>query len=138
MAFVRMLSKLLRDKGIGKHVVPIVPDEARTFGMESLFRQVRHLLPRGQLYEPVDSESLLYYKEARTARSWRKGINEAGLDGSFIAAGTAYANHGREHDPVLHLLLHVRLPARGRPGLGRGRHALPRLPAGRHGRAAPR
>ncbi len=94
MAFVQMLSTLLKDKKIGKHVVPIVPDEARTFGMESLFRQVGIYSSVGQLYEPVDKETLLYYKEAVDGQVLEEGITEAGSVASFIAAGTAYATHG--------------------------------------------
>jgi pyruvate dehydrogenase E1 component len=94
MVFVRMLSKLLRDEQIGKLVVPIVPDEARTFGMEALFRQVGIYAHRGQLYEPVDMDTLLYYKEAQDGQILEEGINEAGSVSSFIAAGTAYATHG--------------------------------------------
>ncbi len=93
-AFVRILSKLLRDKKIGKYVVPIVPDEARTFGMESLFRQVGIYAHAGQLYEPVDSDSLIYYKEAEDGQILEEGITEAGSMSSFIAAGTAYSTHG--------------------------------------------
>ena len=88
MAFVRMLTKLLRDKEIGKQVVPIVPDEARTFGMEALFRQVGIYSHVGQLYEPVDSDTLLYYKEAKDGQILEEGITEAGSMSSFIAAGT--------------------------------------------------
>ena len=94
MVFVHMLSKLLKDKNIGKHVVPVVPDEARTFGMEALFRQVGIYSSRGQLYEPVDAESLLYYKEATDGAVLEEGITEAGSMASFVAAGTAYATHG--------------------------------------------
>ena len=94
MAFVRMLAKMLRDPEIGKLVVPIVPDEARTFGMEPLFRQVGIYSHVGQLYEPVDSDTLLYYKEARDGQILEEGINEAGSMSSFVAAGTAYATHG--------------------------------------------
>jgi pyruvate dehydrogenase E1 component len=93
MVFVRMLSKLLRDEQIGKIVVPIVPDEARTFGMEALFRQVGIYAHSGQLYEPVDRDTLLYYKEASDGQILEEGINEAGSMSSFIAAGTAYATH---------------------------------------------
>jgi pyruvate dehydrogenase E1 component len=93
MAFVRILTKLLRDPKIGKLIVPIVPDEARTFGMEALFRQCGIYSHSGQLYEPVDKESLLYYKEIRNGQILEEGINEAGSMSSFIAAGTAYANH---------------------------------------------
>jgi pyruvate dehydrogenase E1 component len=94
MAFVRMFAKLLKDPQIGKLIVPIVPDESRTFGMESLFRQVGIYSHVGQLYEPVDSESLLYYKEAKDGQILEEGINEAGAMASFIAAGTAWATHG--------------------------------------------
>ncbi len=94
MAFVRLLAKLLKDKDIGSLVVPIVPDEARTFGMESLFRAVGIYSHPGQLYEPVDAENLLYYKEATDGQILEEGITEAGSMGSFMAAGTAYANHG--------------------------------------------
>jgi pyruvate dehydrogenase E1 component len=93
MAFVRLLAKLLRDKELGKLVVPIIPDEARTFGMESLFRQVGIYSHLGQLYDPVDRETLLYYKEARDGQILEEGITEAGSMSSFIAAGTAYATH---------------------------------------------
>ena len=93
MVFVRLLGKLLRDPNLGKLVVPIVPDEARTFGMESLFRQIGIYSHVGQLYKPVDAESLLYYKEARDGQLIEEGITEAGSMSSFIAAATAYANH---------------------------------------------
>jgi pyruvate dehydrogenase E1 component len=94
MVFVRLLSKLLRDPEIGKLIVPIIPDEARTFGMEALFRQVGIYSNVGQLYEPVDMDTLLYYKEAKDGQILEEGITEAGSMCSFIAAGTAYANHG--------------------------------------------
>lgn len=94
MVFVRILTKLLKDKEVGKLVVPIVPDEARTFGMESLFRQIGIYAHSGQLYEPVDRDSLLYYKEAKNGQILEEGITEAGSMSSFIAAGTAYATHG--------------------------------------------
>ncbi len=94
MAIVRMLAKLLRDKELGRLIVPIVPDEARTFGMEALFRQIGIYSNAGQLYEPVDIDTLLYYKEAREGQILEEGITEAGSMSSFIAAGTAYANYG--------------------------------------------
>jgi pyruvate dehydrogenase E1 component len=94
MVFVRILSKLLRDKEIGELIVPIVPDEARTFGMEALFRQVGIYSHVGQKYEPVDMDTLLYYKEAQDGQILEEGITEAGSMSSFIAAGTAYASHG--------------------------------------------
>ncbi|MBF0504036.1 MAG: pyruvate dehydrogenase (acetyl-transferring), homodimeric type [Candidatus Omnitrophica bacterium] len=93
MAYVRILAKLLRDEEIGKFIVPIIPDEARTFGMEGLFRQCGIYSRTGQLYEPVDSESLMYYKEVKDGQILEEGINEAGAISSFIAAGTAYASH---------------------------------------------
>jgi pyruvate dehydrogenase E1 component len=94
MAFVRMLNQLTRDPQIGSQVVPIVPDEARTFGMEGLFRQLGIYSSTGQLYEPMDSEQLLSYREAKNGQILEEGITEAGAMSSFIAAGTAYANHG--------------------------------------------
>jgi pyruvate dehydrogenase E1 component len=94
MVAVRLLSKLLRDKRLGPHIVPIVPDEARTFGMDALFRQVGIYSHVGQLYEPVDRETLLYYREAKDGQILEEGITEAGAMCSFIAAGTAYATHG--------------------------------------------
>ena len=94
MVAVRILTKLLKDKELGKLIVPIVPDEARTFGMEALFRQVGIYSHAGQLYEPVDADSLLFYKESKDGQLLEEGITEAGSMSSFIAAGTAYANHG--------------------------------------------
>ncbi len=94
MAMVRVITQLLKDKQIGKLIVPIVPDEARTFGMEALFRQVGIYSHAGQLYEPVDAETLLYYREAKDGQVLEEGITEAGAVCSFIAAGTAHAVHG--------------------------------------------
>jgi pyruvate dehydrogenase E1 component len=94
MAFVGMLRKMLKDEEIGKLIVPIVPDEARTFGMESLFRTVGIYSSVGQRYEPVDVNTLLYYKEAKDGQILEEGITEAGSMASFIAAGSAYATHG--------------------------------------------
>ena len=94
MVFVRLLAKLLRDPEQGKFIVPIVPDEARTFGMEALFRQVGIYSSVGQNYEPVDMDTLLYYKEAKNGQILEEGITESGSMCSFIAAGCAYANHG--------------------------------------------
>src|SRR5258708_5570621 len=93
MVFVRLLAKLLRDPELGKLIVPIIPDEARTFGMEALFRQVGIYSNVGQLYEPVDMDTLLYYKEAKDGQILEEGITEAGSMCSFIAAGTADADH---------------------------------------------
>jgi pyruvate dehydrogenase E1 component len=94
MAFVTMLRRMLSDNEIGELIVPIVPDEARTFGMEGLFRQVGIYSHVGQLYEPVDMDTLLYYKEAKEGQILEEGITEAGSISSFIAAGSAYATHG--------------------------------------------
>ncbi len=94
MAFARLLAKLVRDKEIGRLVVPIIPDEARTFGLEALFRQCGIYSSVGQLYEPVDRDTLLYYREAQDGQILEEGITEAGSMSSFIAAGTAYATHG--------------------------------------------
>jgi len=94
MAFVQMLRQILRDKNVGPRVVPIVPDEARTFGMESLFRQHGIYSSVGQLYEPVDSGTLLFYKEAQNGQILEEGITEAGSMCSFTAAGTSHATHG--------------------------------------------
>jgi len=94
MAFVRLLARLLRDKHVGRYIVPIVPDEARTFGMEALFRQFGIYAHSGQLYEPVDSDTVLYYREATDGQILEEGITEAGSMASFIAAGTAHSSHG--------------------------------------------
>ncbi len=99
MAMVHLLSKLLKDKKIGPYIVPIVPDEARTLGMEALFRSVGIYSSIGQTYEPVDAESLLYYKEAKDGQILEEGITEAGAISSFIAAGTAYSTHGLQTIP---------------------------------------
>jgi pyruvate dehydrogenase E1 component len=93
MAFVRLLSHLLRDKNLGKRIVPIIPDEARTFGLDALFREIGIYSHKGQLYEPVDRQSLLYYHEAKDGQILEEGITEAGSMASFIGAGTAYASH---------------------------------------------
>ena len=94
MAFVRILTVLLKDKNIGKHIVPIVPDEARTFGMEGLFRQIGIYSAVGQLYTRLDAETLMSYREDKKGQMLEEGINEAGSICSWIAAATSYANHG--------------------------------------------
>ena len=99
MAFVRALSVIARDKALAPRLVPIVPDEARTFGMEGLFRQVGIYSPKGQLYEPQDADQLMYYREDQKGQILQEGINEAGAMSSWIAAATAYANHGVEMIP---------------------------------------
>ncbi|MEW5838319.1 MAG: pyruvate dehydrogenase (acetyl-transferring), homodimeric type [Pseudomonadota bacterium] len=93
MVFGRLLALLLRDKTLGKRVVPIIPDEARTFGLEGLFRQVGIYDPAGQLYEPIDADQVMWYKQAHNGQVLQEGINEAGSMASWIAAATAYANH---------------------------------------------
>jgi pyruvate dehydrogenase E1 component len=93
MAAVRVLQILTRDKAIGKHVVPIVPDESRTFGMEGMFRRLGIYSSVGQLYDPVDSDQVAYYREEKDGQILQEGINEAGAMASFIAAGTSYASH---------------------------------------------
>ncbi len=99
MAFVKILTKLMKTKDIGTRVVPIIPDEARTFGMESLFRQFGIYASQGQLYKPHDADMLLYYKEAKDGQILEEGITEAGSMASFTAAGTAYTNYKKEMIP---------------------------------------
>jgi pyruvate dehydrogenase E1 component len=99
MAFVRVLTLLLKHPELGKYVVPIIPDEARTFGMESLFRQFGIYASQGQLYRPHDAEMFLYYKESKDGQILEEGITEAGSMASFTAAGTAYANYGADMIP---------------------------------------
>jgi pyruvate dehydrogenase E1 component len=99
MAVVRILQILTRDKKVGKHVVPIVADESRTFGMEGMFRRLGIYSSVGQLYEPVDSDQVAYYREEKDGQILQEGINEAGAFASFIAAGTAYASHGIQMIP---------------------------------------
>src|SRR4051794_11221039 len=99
MAFVRLIKDLVRDKETGKRWVPIVPDEARTFGMESLFPSLGIYSPKGQTYEPVDRDQLMYYKEAQNGQILNEGITEAGSMADFIAASTAYATHGEAMIP---------------------------------------
>ena len=94
MAFVRLLGVLVKDKAVGKHIVPIIPDEARTFGMEGLFRQLGIYAPTGQLYEPQDSETVSWYKEDPKGQILEEGITEAGAISSWLAAATAHANYG--------------------------------------------
>jgi len=99
MVLVRILTALVRDKNIGTHIVPIVPDEARTFGMEGMFRQIGIYSSTGQLYTPQDADQLMFYKEDRKGQILEEGINEAGSFCSWIAAGTSYANHGVQMIP---------------------------------------
>ncbi len=100
MAFVRLLKDLMKDKNIGSRFVPLIPDEARTFGMDSLFPSAKIYSPHGQRYQPVDAELLLSYREDTRGQILHEGISEAGCMGSFAAAGTAYATHGEHMIPV--------------------------------------
>ncbi len=99
MAFVQILQMLLRDKSLGKHIVPIVPDESRTFGMEGMFRQLGIWNQLGQLYTPEDADQLMFYKESKTGQVLQEGINEAGAMCDWIAAATAYSTHGVQMIP---------------------------------------
>ena len=94
MAFVRLLSGLMKDKSIGKRIVPIVPDEARTFGMDPLFAQFGIYHPEGQLYTPVDHKMLMKYKESESGQLFEEGISEAGAMSTFIASATSYSTQG--------------------------------------------
>ena len=135
MAFTRLLRNLCRDPQIGKEIIPIVPDEARTFGMDSLFRELKIYASQGQKYEPVDHDLLLSYTEATDGQILEEGITEAGSMASFIAAGDQLRDPRRTGRALLHVLLDVRLPTGRRPDLAGGRHPGPRLPHGRHRRA---
>jgi pyruvate dehydrogenase E1 component len=128
MAFVRVLGNLLKDPALGPRVVPIVADEARTFGMASLFRQVGIYAPLGQLYQPEDSGSILSYREDKSGQILEEGITEAGALSSWTGGGDVVLDARPGDAAVLHLLLDVRLPARRRPDLGRRRPARARLP----------
>jgi pyruvate dehydrogenase E1 component len=120
VAYVRMVGQLLKDPVLGKRLVPIIADEARTFGMADLFRQIGIYSPIGQLYQPEDSAQLSYYKEAVEGQILEEGINEAGAIASWVA-GRHQLFRPRAADAAdVHLLLDVRLPARGRRDLGRG------------------
>ena len=131
MVFTRILRNLIRDKELGPRIVPIIPDEARTFGMDPLFKEVGIYAALGQRYDPVDSELVLSYREAVDGQVLEEGITEAGSMASLQAAATSYATPRLPDDPVLHLLLDVRLPADRRPDLGAGRRPRPRLHDGR-------
>lgn len=99
MAFVRLLTGLTKDKTLGKRIVPIVPDEARTFGMEGLFRQLGIYSPEGQIYEPVDKDQVMFYKEAKNGQILQEGINEAGAFCSWMAAGSSYSHSNQVFIP---------------------------------------
>ena len=99
MSFVRLLTILTKDKSVGKNIVPIIPDEARTFGMDPLFRQLGIYSSQGQLYDPVDSDQFLYYKESKDGQILEEGINEAGAISSFISAGMSYSTYSTHMVP---------------------------------------
>ena len=135
MAFVRLLRDLMKDPEIGHRIVPIAPDEYRTFGMDSMFPSAKIYNPAGQTYESVDRKLLLAYKESTQGQLLHEGISEAGAMASATAAGSCVLDARRADDPGLHLLLDVRLPADRRLDLGDGRPAGARLPDRRHRRS---
>ena len=135
MVFTRILRNLIRDKELGSRIVPIIPDEARTFGMDPLFKEVGIYAALGQRYEPVDSDLVLSYREATDGQVLEEGITEAGSMASFQAAGHVLRHARPGDDPVLHLLFDVRVPANRRPDVGVRRRARTRLPDGCDGRA---
>jgi pyruvate dehydrogenase E1 component len=130
MAWCGMLGALLKDPVLGPRIVPIVADEARTFGMAGLFKQVGIYAPFGQLYQPEDSASMLSYRETRDGQILEE--DQRGRCAVVVDGGGHQLTAWPADAAVLYLLQHVRLPARGRPDLGRGRPARPRLPGGRH------
>jgi pyruvate dehydrogenase E1 component len=134
MAIVRFLNILLKDKKVGRHVVPIVPDESRTFGMEGLFRQIGIWNQEGQKYVPEDHDQLMFYKESKDGQVLQEGINEAGAMSDWIAAATCVLGTWRADDSLLHLLLDVRFSAHHGSVLGGWRPACPRFPDRRHRR----
>ena len=119
MATVRTFKELLRDKEIGPRIVPIIPDEARTFGMDSWFPSLKIYNRNGQLYTAVDAELMLAYKESEIGQILHEGINEAGLDGVVHRGGHVLRHPQRADDPDLHLLFDVRVPAHRRRACGR-------------------
>ena len=134
MAMVRTFKELLRDKEIGARIVPIIPDEARTFGMDSWFPSLKIYNRNGQLYTAVDAELMLAYKESEIGQILHEGINEAGSTAIVHRGGHVLRHPQRTDDPALHLLFDVRVPAHRRRVLGRGRPDGPRLRARRNGR----
>ena len=135
MAFARLLRNLLRDPGIGKFVVPIVPDEGRTFGLDALFTEMKIYAPEGQLYTPVDAGLLLSYAEDRSGPDPRGGHHRGGRHGELPGGGHGVRDLVDAHAADLPLLFDVRLPADRGPDLAVGRRAGTRLPDGLHGRA---
>ena len=133
-AFTRLLRNLVRDPEIGRRVVPIIPDEARTFGIDALFRRHKIYAADGQKYEPVDADLLLSYQEAADGQILEEGITEAGAMASFTAAGTAYATWG---EPVVPFFIYYSMFGFHRFGdlLWAAGDMRPRVPVGRHRRA---
>ena len=134
MVFARILRNLIRDKELGPRIVPIVPDEARTFGLDPLFKEVGIYAALGQRYEPVDSELVLSYREARDGQVLEEGITEAGSMASFTAAATAYSTQGVAMIPFYIFYSMFGFQRTGRPGLGARGCPRPRVHDGRHGR----
>ena len=134
MAFVRILNTLMRDKAIGKHVVPIVPDESRTFGMEGMFRQFGIFSQVGQLYRPEDANQLMFYKEDQKGQILQEGLNEPGAMASWIAAATSYSSNNVPMIPFYIYYSMFGFQRVGRLQLGCGRHARARVPDRRDGR----
>ena len=135
MAFVRILNTLLRDKTIGRFVVPIVPDESRTFGMEGMFRQLGIFSQVGQLYKPQDADQLMYYREDKSGQMLQEGINEAGAMSSWIAAATSYSTSNVPMIPFYIYYSMFGLQRVGDLAWAAGDMRAPRLSAGRHRRA---
>ena len=135
MAFVQVLQTLIRDKTLGKYVVPIVPDESRTFGMEGMFRQLGIWNQLGQLYTPEDADQLMFYKESKTGQVLQEGINEAGAMCDWMAAATSYSTHGVQMIPFYIFYSMFGFQRVGDLAWAAARHALPRLPARWHRRA---
>ena len=135
MAFTSLLRNLLREEGFGERVVPIIPDEARTFGMDSLFREVGIYAPKGQKYEPVDHALLLSYHEAKDGQLLEEGITEAGSMASFTAAGTSYATRGVAMVPFYIYYSMFGFQRVGDLHVGLRRRPGPGLPHGGHGRS---
>ena len=137
MAFVRLLKELMKDPVIGERFAPVIPDEARTFGMDSLFPTAKIYSPHGQTYEAVDRNLLLSYKESEKGQILHEGISESGAMGSVIAAGHRLRHPRHAHDPGVRVLLDVRLAADRRRDVGVRRPARPavscwgRRPGGR-------
>ena len=127
MAFVRVLSTLIKDKTIGSSVVPIVPDEARTFGMEGMFRQLGIYTSEGQKYVPHDHQQIMYYKEDKKGVILEEGINEAGAMSAWIALATAYSTSSCPMIPFYIFYSMFGFPAYRRSGLGRWRQSGPRF-----------